>query len=113
MFFGTVLCLEPLPGGIGSTPVWRLLLAFSPIVPGIFLIRAFIRLFGGMEDELIKRIHYEALAVGFLFAFFLGMCFGLSAVIVGGTVSAGPIMFMGLLLGYFISLALKYRKHNV
>ena len=113
MFFGAVVGLEPLPGGIDATPMWRILLAFSPIVPGIFLIRSFIRLFRETKDELIRKIHYEALAMGFLFAFILGMCFALSAVIVSESVKAGPTMFSGLLVGYFLGLTLKYRKHNV
>lgn len=113
MFFGTILCMEPLPGGVEATPIWRMLIALSPLVPSIFLIRAFIRLFSEMKDELIKKVHYEALASGFLFAFFLGTCFGLSAIIIGASVKAGPFMFVGLLAGYFISLILKYRKYNV
>ncbi|HSR87901.1 MAG TPA: hypothetical protein VLL07_03015, partial [Pontiella sp.] len=105
--------LAPLPGGMEETPVWRLLLALSPLVPAVFLIRAFIRLFREMKDELIRRTYYEALAGGFLSAFFLGMCFELSAVIVGASVMAGPIMFAGLLAGYFISLVAAHRKYNV
>ena len=112
MFFGAIHALDPLPGGISATPVWRVLLAFSPIIPGIFLIRAFIRLFGETKEELIRKIHIESLAVGFLCAFVIGMCFALSAIIVGESVVAGPVMFVGLLAGYFVSLTLKYRKYN-
>lgn len=113
MFFGVAVGMEPLPGGIETTPVWRLLLAFSPVIPGILMVRAFIRFFSNTTDELIRKIHFEALAIGFLFAFSLGMCFELSAVIVGGSVRAGPIIFSGLLIGYVISLTLQYRKHSV
>ncbi len=111
-FFGTLIALKPLAGGVDATPIWRLLLAFSSIVPGVFLVRSFIRFFGETKDQLLKKVHYESLAVGFLFAFFLGICFALSAVIVGGSVKAGPVMFSGLLAGYFINLALMYRKYN-
>lgn len=112
-FFGAVLGLEPLPGGVENTPWWRLLLALSPIITGVFLVRAFIRLFSGIKDELIKKIYYEALAGGFLLAFFLGMGFSLSATIVGKSAIAGPFIFSGLMVGYFISLALACRKYNV
>ena len=113
MFFNIVLGMEPLPGGIDATPVWRLLLVFSPIIASIFLVRAFVRLIRELKDELIKKMHFEALAVGFLIAFFLGMCFDLSAVIIGGSLKAGPLMFAGLIGGYFVALILSYRKYNV
>jgi hypothetical protein len=113
MYLGATLGMEPLPEGIAATPIWRLLLAFSPIVSGALLVRAFIRLFSEMKDELLKKVHYEALAGGFLCAFFIGMCFGLSAVIIGASVIAGPVTFFGMLSGYFISLSLLTRKYNV
>ncbi|MBX2859049.1 MAG: hypothetical protein KTR17_10330 [Cellvibrionaceae bacterium] len=112
-FFGAVLGLEPLPGGIENTPWWRLLFALLPIVTGVFLVRAFIYLFSGIKDELIKKIYYEALAGGFLLAFFLGMGFCLSATIVGKSAIAGPFMFSGLIVGYFIFFVLACRKYNV
>lgn len=113
MFFCVVNIMEPLPGGIEVTPVWRWLLAFSPLVSGIFFVRAFVRFFTEVKDDLIRNIHYKALAIGFVSAFFIGMCFALSAVIFGSMVFSGPLMFTGLIAGYFISLTLSYRKHNV
>lgn len=113
MFFGIINVMEPLSGGIEATPAWRILLAFSPLISGIFLIRAFFRFLSETKDELIREIHYQALAVGFLLAFIIGMSFALTAVIIGASVNAGPLMFSGLLVGYFLSLGLQYRKYNV
>ncbi|MDN4503961.1 hypothetical protein QX776_16230 [Alteromonadaceae bacterium BrNp21-10] len=112
VFFGVVIFMEPLSGGIETTPVWRFLLASSPLALGIFLVHAFIRMIRGFHDELLIKIYYEALATGFLFAFFIGMCFSLSAPIIGASLKAGPFMLCGLIAGYYAGLTLKYRKYN-
>lgn len=113
MLFGVFLGMKPLPGGLEATPAWRFLLVFSPIVATIFLIRAFLRFFHETKDELIRKIHYDSLAIGFAVAFFLGICFGLSAVIVGPSAIAGPFTWGAMFLAYIISYSRMYSNHDV
>lgn len=112
MFFGVIHGMEPVQGGMQATPVWKWGLIFSPLIAGIFLVRAFKRLFGDTQDELIRHIHFGGLAVGFLFAFFIGMFFSLSALMVGASLKAAPLMFAGLLAGYFLTIVVQYRKYH-
>jgi hypothetical protein len=114
VFFGIVLGTEPLLGNIEVALVWRLLPACSAILMTIFLIRAYIIFYRETKDELLRKIHYMSLAVGFGAAFFLGACFGVLATIFGNLEIARPLTFAGMLIAYFTSHALFiHRNHYV
>lgn len=55
----SITVLEANPGGW-----WRVPMALAPVVPAIFMVWAFVR-FLGRIDELQRRIHFEALALAF------------------------------------------------
>lgn len=112
LFAVVAIGTKPIPGGLAAASPWRVLLAFTPLVAGVLLVRAFVRLFGGTTDPLIRQIHFSALAVGFLFAFLAGVYFAALSSLVGPWDRSGPVMFACLLSGYLGSLVLSYRRHD-
>lgn len=112
LFFGVVNTMQPISNEVGSIPYWRWLLILAPMTAGVFLVRSFKKLFWEMNDELMRQIHLNALAIGFLSAFFLGMGLILWATVIGTSIHSGPIIFTGLLAGYFFSLLPMYRKYH-
>ena len=112
-FFGVIWFIKPIRGNLDATPIWYFLIAFSPIVATLFLIRAFVRFYRQTNDEYIQKLNVESLAIGFAVAFFMGICFEvLEAVFVPTEIPVG-LVNVGLVLGYFISYVVLCRKNNV
>jgi len=73
-FVAAVLFL-PLGDGTRETqPIWAWLLAAIPVIPGTLLAHHYLR-FIRETDELMRKLHLEALAAGFGVAFVFGTGF--------------------------------------
>lgn len=89
---------------------WRLLPAIIAAATTVFLVRAYVRFYIATKDELLRKVHYESLAIGFGAAFFLGVGFAVLKPITGSLDIAAPMTLVGMLLSYFVSYYLLLNK---
>lgn len=111
LYAGVVKIVKLFEGGVDEWPIWFWLFMFSPIVATIFLIHALYRFCRDTKDELLKRVTYESLSIGFAVAFFIHICSFVAKVVVGPFELHGILTFWGLVLGYFIGFVLLCRKN--
>ena len=98
-------------GGVDEMPIWFWPVLVSPVIAAIFLILALARFCRETTDELLRRITYESLSIGFAVGFFVFVCIGVAKTVVGPFALEGYLTFLGLVLGYFISYVILCRKN--
>ena len=108
-FTTAVVILPVSDGSIGAQPMWAWALAAVPVIPGVLLVRLHLRLMRE-TDELMRKIHLEALAVGFGVAFVWGM----SAALLGqlGIHKPEGVTWFAMYLAYWLKLGLAVRRYR-
>jgi len=96
----------------GKVAVWKWVFVGLPLFLSIFAVRAYVK-FLKEADELIKRIHLEALALGCGAGIIVGTGFGLLAQVLGHNEDAAALIWLSILLGYTSGLYRASRKYNV
>jgi hypothetical protein len=81
-FIVAIIVLGPSPGGYAETALWKWVLVITPLILGVFMVQAYVR-FLLEADELIKKIHLEALAIGCGTGIVVGTGFGLFSQVLG------------------------------
>lgn len=110
-FIVAIVVLGPSPGGIAETALWMWVLVIAPLILGVFMVQAYIH-FLLQADELIKKIHLEALAIGCGTGIIIGTGFGLFAQVLGSWEDAGAFTWCAILMAFSISLARATKRYN-
>jgi hypothetical protein len=92
-----------------ALPPWEWPLAILPLVFGTLVAYYFQRFLRG-TDELMRRIHLEALAVGFAAAFVFGMGAGLLNRL--GVPQVSGLTWAVMVIGYLVKLALSSTQYD-
>ena len=87
-------------------------LAALPLVLGFFAVRSYVY-FLKQADELIQKIHLEALALGCGSGLIVGTALGLLAQVVGHNEDAGAFIWLSILAGYVFGLTRAQRRYRV
>lgn len=109
-FVVAIVVLGPVPGGAWATPWWKWLLAFLPVIPGVLALRAYVR-YLREGDELVRKIHVEAAAVGFGVASVVAIGFNLVGQLFGQWEDAGAMTFLAMWIAYSITLNRARRRY--
>ena len=111
-FVVAIVVLGPGPEDAASTPIWMWVLALTPIFIGIFVVSAYTH-FLAEADELIKKVHIEALAMGCGAAIILGTGFGLVAQVLGPWEDSGSLTWASTLLAFSIGYHRASKRYSV
>jgi len=87
-------------------------LVILPILIGLIAVRAYVK-FLLEADELIKKMHLEALAFGCGAGLIVGTGFGLFGQLLGRNEDAGAYMWIAILAGFSIGLYRASRRYYV
>jgi len=102
-FIAAIVVLGPVPGGVRATPWWAWLLAVLPVAPGVMALRAYVR-YLREGDELVRKIHVEAAAVGFGVASVVSIGFNLLGQLFGQWEDSGAMTFLAMWIAYSVAL---------
>ena len=108
-FVAARLLLPREPSLPAEAPPWAWGLAIAAIVFSGLLALGYLRFLRG-ADELMRRIHLEALAAGFGAAFVFGMGAGLLAQL--GMPKVGGLTWAVMVLGYLVKLAISSKSYE-
>lgn len=95
-------------GELASQPLWAWLLVVVSVALGVLLAHYYLRFIRGL-DELMRRIHVEALATGFGAAFVFGMGAGLLSQM--GVPKVGALTWAVMVLAYSLALRRAQRAY--
>jgi hypothetical protein len=96
-------------GSLAAQPLWVWPVLAAPIVAGVLLAYAYLRFIQG-ADELMRKIHAEALAFGFGVAF----VFGMGADLLGqvGLDDAAEVTWAVMIAAYALRLRFSRRAYS-
>jgi hypothetical protein len=110
-FIVAIIVLGPSPGGFRETSLWMWALVFTPFILGIVMVQAYVK-FLLEADELIKKIHLEALAIGCGTGIIIGTGFALFSQLLGSWEDAGAFTWAAIVLAFSIGLNRATKRYN-
>ena len=111
-FIVAILVLGPSPDGVASTALWMWALVLTPMIIGVFMVQSYVH-FLLEADELIKKIHVEALAIGCGTGIVMGTGFGLFSQVLGSWEDSGAFTWAAIILAFSIGLRRATKRYNV
>lgn len=108
-FLAAMLVLPRGDGSMETQPVWAWLVAAIPVPLGALFAHCYMR-FVRETDEMMRKIHLEALAAGFGVAF----VFGLALIMLGelGMTRFGGLAWHLMLITYVWKIHMAKREHS-